>query len=99
MVGHKVADFLNALATVASISREQEQSGKIIFTHVAAQKPFHAGSHNLVRHAPAISTMSIPEKEIERRMNAGIRQALNTPPLRVRNLIGKTERAQSQRQS
>jgi len=40
----------------------------------------------------------VPE-EIERRMNYGIRRALSTPPKPTKELIGKTERAQSQRES
>jgi len=39
------------------------------------------------------------DEEIERRMSAGIRRALSTPPSPTRELIGKTERAQNQRES
>lgn len=39
------------------------------------------------------------EDEIAERMNAGIRRALNTPPSPTKHLIGKTERAKSQRES
>lgn len=39
------------------------------------------------------------QEEIERRMNLAARRALNTPPMPVKDLIGKTERAQSQRES
>jgi len=38
-------------------------------------------------------------EEIKRRMNAGVRRALGTPPLPTKELVGKTERAQSQRES
>jgi len=39
------------------------------------------------------------DDEIARRMNAGVRRALNTPPSPTKELIGKTERAQNQRES
>jgi hypothetical protein len=39
------------------------------------------------------------DDEIERRMNAGIRRALRTPPTPTKELVGKSERAQSQRES
>jgi hypothetical protein len=39
------------------------------------------------------------EEEIERRMNDSIRRALNTPPSLAKELVGKTERAQIQRES
>lgn len=39
------------------------------------------------------------EDEIERRMIAGIRRALDTPPSPTKDLVGKTERAKSQRES
>jgi len=39
------------------------------------------------------------DDEITRRMNAGIRRALNTPHSPTKELVGKTERAQSQRES
>jgi hypothetical protein len=38
-------------------------------------------------------------EEIERRMNAGIRRALDTPPSPTKGLIGKSERAKIQRES
>jgi hypothetical protein len=41
----------------------------------------------------------VTEAEIEHRMETGIRRALNTPPTPARELVGKTERAQSQRES
>jgi hypothetical protein len=41
----------------------------------------------------------LAEDEIERRMAAGIRRALNTPPSPTKDLIGKTERAKNQRES
>ncbi len=44
---------------------------------------------------PAILT---PE-EIDRRMKAGIKRALSTPPSPTKELLGKTERAQNQRES
>ena len=37
--------------------------------------------------------------EIARRMIAGIRRALDTPPSPTKNLVGKTERAKNQRES
>jgi hypothetical protein len=42
---------------------------------------------------------TLDSDEIKRRMNAGVRRALNTPPSPTKELIGKTERAQSQRES
>ena len=39
------------------------------------------------------------DEEIERRMAAGIRRALSTPPSPTKALIGKTERAKNQRES
>jgi hypothetical protein len=39
------------------------------------------------------------DDEIERRMLAGIRRALSTPPSPTKDLVGKTERAKSQRES
>lgn len=39
------------------------------------------------------------EEEIALRMNNAVRRALNTPPSPTKELIGKTERAQSQRES
>ena len=41
----------------------------------------------------------LADDEIERRMTAGIRRALNTPPSPTKDLVGKTERAQNQRES
>lgn len=41
----------------------------------------------------------ISDEEIARRMESGIRRALNTPPKPTRELIGKTERAQTKRKS
>jgi hypothetical protein len=38
-------------------------------------------------------------EEIERRMNSAVRRALTTSPTPSKELIGKTERAQSQRES
>lgn len=37
--------------------------------------------------------------EIEQRMNAAMRRALNTPPKPTKELIGKSERAKSQRET
>ncbi len=37
--------------------------------------------------------------ETEQRMDAAVRRALSTPPSPTRNLIGKTERAKSQRET
>jgi hypothetical protein len=42
---------------------------------------------------------TLGDDEIARRMNDGIRRALNTPPTPTKGLVGKTERAQSQRES
>jgi len=36
----------------------------------------------------------LPDEEIERRMNYGIRRALSTPPKPTKELIGMTERCQ-----
>jgi hypothetical protein len=41
----------------------------------------------------------LTDDEIERRMNAAVRRALTTPPTPTKDLVGKTERAQSQRES
>jgi len=38
-------------------------------------------------------------QEIERRMNAGIRRALGSPPSPTKSLVGKSERAQAQRET
>lgn len=43
-------------------------------------------------------TVLTPE-EIERRMNAGVKRALSTPPSPIKELVGRTERAQNQRES
>jgi hypothetical protein len=42
---------------------------------------------------------ALSDSEIETRMNAAVRRALNTPPSPTKELVGKTERAQSQRES
>jgi hypothetical protein len=39
------------------------------------------------------------EEEVLRRMEVGIRRALSTPRTPTKELVGKTERAQSQRES
>jgi hypothetical protein len=39
------------------------------------------------------------KEEIARRMVAAVRRALTTPPTPTKKLVGKTERAQSQRES
>jgi hypothetical protein len=39
------------------------------------------------------------QEEIARIRDAAIRRALNTPPKPLKELVGKTERAQSQRES
>jgi len=41
----------------------------------------------------------LSESEILRRMEGGIRRALETPPTPTRGLVGKTERAKNQRES
>jgi hypothetical protein len=41
----------------------------------------------------------LPNEEIARRMNAGIRRALSLPHSSAKELIGKTERARNQRES
>jgi hypothetical protein len=43
--------------------------------------------------------VALHDDEIERRMNAGIRRALSTPPSPTKELVGKTERAKIQRES
>jgi hypothetical protein len=45
------------------------------------------------------SDNDLSEDEIKRRMNAAVRRALATPPTPTKELVGKTERAQSQRES
>jgi hypothetical protein len=45
------------------------------------------------------SDTEYPDDEVERRMDAAIRKALNTPPSPTKELIGKTERAKNQRES
>lgn len=46
------------------------------------------------------STQSdLSDEEIERRMRAGIKRALSTPPTPAKELVGKTERAKSQKES
>ncbi|GEM_PF-2085950 len=39
------------------------------------------------------------DAEIQRRMEAGIRRALNTPPKPTKELVGKTDRAKAQKKS
>jgi hypothetical protein len=46
-----------------------------------------------------VGETALPLDEIERRMNEGIRRALNTPPKPTKELVGKTERAKNQRES
>ena len=41
----------------------------------------------------------LTDAEVARRMEAGIRRALATPPSPTKGLVGKTERAKSQRES
>jgi hypothetical protein len=41
----------------------------------------------------------LDELEITRRMDDAVRRALSTPPTPTKKLVGKTERAQSQRES
>jgi hypothetical protein len=41
----------------------------------------------------------LPKNEIARRMDSAVRRALATPPTPAKALIGKTERAKSQRES
>jgi hypothetical protein len=41
----------------------------------------------------------LSEDEIQRRMDNAIRRALSTPPKPTKQLVGKTERAKSQRKS
>jgi hypothetical protein len=41
----------------------------------------------------------LSDDEIERRMIAGVRRALNTPPKPTKEIVGKTERAQAQRET
>jgi hypothetical protein len=41
----------------------------------------------------------LPDSEIQRRMDAGIRRALNTLPTPTKELIGKTERAKVKRET
>jgi hypothetical protein len=43
------------------------------------------------------SAMSDNESEIDRRRDEAIRRALNTPPKPSKEILGKTERAQSQK--
>lgn len=51
---------------------------------------------------PMLRTDDQPERfgdeETARRMEAGVRRALNTPPKPAKELIGKTERATAQRE-
>jgi hypothetical protein len=42
---------------------------------------------------------SYSDDEIDQRMNNAVRRALSTPPTPTKELVGKTERAQSQRES
>jgi hypothetical protein len=42
---------------------------------------------------------SLSDQEIQRRMEVGIRRALNTPPKPTKGLVGKTKRAKTQKQS
>ena len=48
---------------------------------------------------PDEEDVPLSESEIAARMSAAIRRALNTPPTPTKDLIGKTERAKSQRES
>jgi len=41
----------------------------------------------------------VSEAEIARRMDRGVRRALNTPPMPMKELIGKSERALARRES
>jgi len=41
----------------------------------------------------------LPDDEVTRRMESGIRRALNTPPTPTKKLVGKSERATAQRES
>ena len=41
----------------------------------------------------------ITVEEIALRMNKAVRRALNTPPTPTKELVGKSERAQAQRES
>jgi hypothetical protein len=41
----------------------------------------------------------LTESEIAARMDSAVRRALNTPPTPTKELVGKTERAHSQRES
>jgi len=45
------------------------------------------------------STDELSAEEIQRRMEAGIRRALNTPPKPTKELVGKTKRAKVQKKS
>ena len=44
-------------------------------------------------------TAPLSEEDIQRRMDAGIRRALSTPPHPTKELVGKTERAKAQGKS
>jgi len=44
-------------------------------------------------------TEDYSDEEIVRRRDAAIRRALNTPPKRYKEFVGKTERAKSQREA
>lgn len=47
----------------------------------------------------ALPSDDLSDEEITRRMDGAIRRALNTPPSPTKSLVGKTDRAQSQRES
>jgi len=47
----------------------------------------------------AKKTDEFPPDEIARRMNEAVRRALHTPPISAKELIGKSERAQAQRET
>lgn len=48
---------------------------------------------------PAKGEAEFTEEEIARRRDAAIRRALKTPPKPLKELVGKSERAQIQRES
>jgi hypothetical protein len=48
---------------------------------------------------PRQSNDDLTDDEIRRRMEAGLRRALNTPPKPTKELVGKSERAIARRES
>jgi hypothetical protein len=45
------------------------------------------------------SPPQLSKEEITRRMNDAMRRALNTPPMRAKDIVGKSERAAEMRES